>query len=101
VKDMDAAVCFHRDVLGLRLKFQSPEWSEFDTGAVTLALHAASEKNPAGGVQLGYAVQNLAGVYAARQSNGIEFSREPKPLHGALLGNFLDSEGAECSIADA
>ena len=38
VADMDRAVAFHRDVLGLMLKFQSPGWSEFLTGETTLAL---------------------------------------------------------------
>jgi catechol 2,3-dioxygenase-like lactoylglutathione lyase family enzyme len=28
VANMDKAVKFHRDVLGLKLKFQSPGWSE-------------------------------------------------------------------------
>ena len=54
VADMDKAVAFHRDVLGLMLTFQSPEWREFLTGDTTLALHAASEQNTAGKVQLGF-----------------------------------------------
>ena len=29
VGDMEKAVHYHHDVLGLPLKFQSPEWSEF------------------------------------------------------------------------
>ena len=29
VADMDKAVRFRRDVLGLKLKFESPGWSEF------------------------------------------------------------------------
>jgi lactoylglutathione lyase len=37
VADMDRAVAFYRDVIGLPLKFQSPEWSEFSTGDVTFA----------------------------------------------------------------
>src|SRR5262249_42034914 len=101
VKDMDTAVRFHRDTLGLTLKFQSPEWSEFSTGETTLALHAASDTNPAGSVELGYGVRNLKDVYASRQSNGLHFAEEPKPLHGTLLGTILDSEGARCSISDA
>jgi catechol 2,3-dioxygenase-like lactoylglutathione lyase family enzyme len=47
VGDMDRAVKFYRDVIGLPLKFESPEWSEFSTGETTLALHPASDKNPA------------------------------------------------------
>jgi predicted enzyme related to lactoylglutathione lyase len=31
VGDMDRAVKFYRDVVGLPLKFQSPGWSEFST----------------------------------------------------------------------
>lgn len=100
VKDMDKAVQFHRDVLGLTLKFQSPEWSEFATGDVTLALHPASAKNPAGSVELGYAVKNLKEVYANRRSNGISFTSEPKEVHGVLLASFTDSEGVQCSFAN-
>jgi hypothetical protein len=38
VEDMDKAVRFHVDQLELKLRFQSPEWSEFETGATTIAL---------------------------------------------------------------
>jgi len=51
VADMDKAVVFHRDTLGLTLKFQSPGWSEFATGETALALHPAAHGrawNPAG-----------------------------------------------------
>ena len=53
VSDMDAAVAFYRDTIGLKLGFQSPFWSEFETGETKLALHPASDENPAGSVQLG------------------------------------------------
>jgi hypothetical protein len=48
VGDMDRAVAFHRDTLGLPLSFSSPGWSEFATGETKLGLHPASEKNPPG-----------------------------------------------------
>ena len=47
VADMNRAVAFYRDTVGLELKFSSPEWSEFATGTTTLALHPASAENPA------------------------------------------------------
>ena len=99
VAEMDKAVRFHRDTLGLKLKFQSPEWSEFATGDVNLALHTASPSNPAGSVQLGYGVADLKQTYAEREGAGIEFVSAPRPLHGTLLARFRDSEGAECSIS--
>src|SRR6185295_18504081 len=100
VKDMDRAVRFHRDTLGLQLKFQSPEWSEFSTGSATLALHAASDKNPEGRVELGFATKGVKELYANRQQNGIKFTAEPRSLHGVLLANFEDSEGAPCSLSE-
>src|SRR6478735_3604912 len=42
VTDMDRAVAFYRDVVGLPLIRRSgDEWAEFDAGAVRLALHGA------------------------------------------------------------
>ena len=37
VSDMARSVEFYRDKLGLTLKFASPEWTEFQTGATTLS----------------------------------------------------------------
>ena len=65
VADMNRAVKFYRDVLGLSLKFESPGWSEFVTGETTLSLHPASEKNPAGAVELGFRVVDIQKFHEA------------------------------------
>ena len=49
VSDMGRSVAFYRDTLGLPLKFESPGWSEFQTGDTTLALHHAAPKAEGGG----------------------------------------------------
>jgi lactoylglutathione lyase len=99
VADMDAAVRFHREQLGLSLRFESPHWSEFDTGPTTLALHIASPEHPAGSCQLGFRVSDLAAFHAERSGNGIEFTSPPTRLHGQHLARIRDSEGAECSLS--
>src|SRR5215472_4072164 len=66
VSDMDKAVKFHHDVLGLNVKFESPGWSEFATGETTLALHPASDKNPAGKLELGFTVADVEAFYRQR-----------------------------------
>ena len=101
VADMERAVAFYRDTLGLPFSFQSPFWSEFATGETKLALHPASERNPAGSVQLGFGTEDLAGLYDAREANGLAFTLPPTPQHGAPIGRFLDCEGVECSIGKA
>lgn len=99
VADMDRAISFYRDTLGFELKFQSPFWSELATGETTLALHPASDENPAGGVQLGLMVDDLAGFYARRDELGITFTQPPTEMHGVHIARFRDVDGAEVSIS--
>jgi catechol 2,3-dioxygenase-like lactoylglutathione lyase family enzyme len=99
VADMDAAVAFYRDTLGLPLKFQTPGWSEFATGETILALHIASEDNPAGGCELGFSVEDIEAFYAAKRAEGIAFPKPPTEQHGAKLATFLDSEGSKVGVS--
>ena len=99
VADMDRTVKFYRDVLGLPLKFQSPGWSEFATGETILALHPASQKNLAGAVELGFNVPDLDKFHQEMKAKGVQFSMPPtKQDFGGLLAQFVDSEGAHCSV---
>ena len=99
VADMSRAVKFYRDVLGFELKFESPEWSEFATGETTLALHRASEKNPAGSVELGFKVPSIQKFYEEMIAKGVKFSMPPtKQDFGGTLAQFVDSEGGHCSV---
>ncbi len=99
VADMDKAVAFYRDTLGLTLKFASPDWSEFITGDTTLALHAASDKNPAGKVELGFGVDDVGVFHREASAAGVTFTQAPKSEHGTTLATFLDCEGAQVSVS--
>ena len=100
VADMDRAVKFYRDTLGLPLKFQSPEWSEFTTGATTLALHQASDKNPPGKVELGFSVDDLRAFHQEMTAKGVKFPMPPTPQSfGGELAQFLDSEESPSSVS--
>ncbi|HKE38589.1 MAG TPA: VOC family protein [Casimicrobiaceae bacterium] len=99
VADMDRAVAFYRDTLGLPLKFASPEWSEFATGDTTLALHPASTENPAGTTHLGFGTDDVRAVHRELSAKGAKFTRQPTPQHGITLAEFVDSEGARVSLS--
>jgi len=102
VADMDRAVKFHRDVLKLPLKSQSPGWSEFSTGETTLALHPASDKNPPGKVEIGFNVEDLQRFYEEMRAKGVEFPMPPKKQDfGGMLAQLRDSEGGQISVAEA
>lgn len=101
VSDMDAALAFYRDTLGLTPAFQSPFWSEFDTGQTRLALHPASEDNPAGSVQLGLGTADIDNFYTAGQAQGLAFTSPPTDVHGTRIARFRDLDGAEISVSEA
>jgi predicted enzyme related to lactoylglutathione lyase len=99
VDDMDKAVAFYRDTLGLTLRVASPDWSEFETGQTTLALHLASDTHPAGGCQIGFSVEDIDAFFQEKGAAGVVFTRPPAMLHGTKLADFVDSEGAEVSVS--
>jgi lactoylglutathione lyase len=99
VADMDRAVKFYRDLVGLELKFESPEWSEFATGETSLALHLANERNRAGTYDVGFTVKDLQQFYEQMQTKRVRFPMPPtKQDFGGTLAQFLDSEGAHPSV---
>ena len=99
VGDMDEAVRFHVADLGLALRFQSPEWSELDTGQTTLALHAASPENAAGTCQLGFRVDDVDAFYAACVARGVTGISAPVDLHGQRLAKLRDPDGTAFSVS--
>lgn len=99
VADMERAVAFYRDTIGLELKFSSPGWSEFATGSTTLALHPASKEQPPGTTEVGLQADDIAGVHRRLVAAGVHFTRVPTPEHGVTLAEFVDCEGARVSLA--
>jgi lactoylglutathione lyase len=112
VFEMGRSVAFYRDTLGLPLKFESPGWSEFQTGATTLALHAAAPRaagedgahaGPAAGTcSIGFSVENLDATYAELQSRGVRFVMTPtdQANEGIRLAVCLDPDGLAISFAE-
>jgi len=110
VSDMSRSVAFYRDVLEIPLKFESPGWSEFNTGDSTLALHATgpAEAKASGGAgpragtcTIGFSTDNLDATYADLQSRGARFVMPPtnQPGEGIRLAVCIDPDGLGISFA--
>jgi lactoylglutathione lyase len=111
VSDMHRSVAFYRDTLGLRLKFESPGWSEFDTGATTLALHpgtraaggaAPAASGPVAGTSSpGFSVPDLNAAYAELRGRGAQFVMPPteRKEEGIWLAVCVDPDGLPISFA--
>ena len=111
VSDMKRSVAFYRDALGLGLRFESPEWTEFDTGTTTLALHGGgvgSDQPPAGdpskiagACSIGFNVDNVDQTYEELKAKGIRFVMPPtqREGEGIKLAVGLDPDGLPISFA--
>ena len=111
VSDMDKSVEFYRDKLGIPLKFQSPDWSEFQTGATTLALHgggvarsgppAGDPSKEAGACSIGFNVENVDATYEELNAKGIRFVMRPtqREGEGIKLAVAIEPDGLPISFA--
>jgi predicted enzyme related to lactoylglutathione lyase len=88
VDDMNAAVAFYRDGLGLRLKFQDGErWAEFDAGGgTTIALSSRDESGlGVNGPVVVLQASDAEGLAASLVARGAEvLARRDMGSHGRL-----------------
>lgn len=78
VHDIDRAVAFYRDVVGLKFLFQAPNVAFFDVAGVRLMLGQAEPKDlkPAGTI-LYFESGDLDADFAALKSRGVQVEQEP------------------------
>ncbi len=118
VSDMERSVAFYRDTLGIPMKFTSPGWSEFNTGATRIALHRtfgspashASQssqsspkkedlavregQSPVGQAQIGFIVDDLQAAYEELKAKDVFFSLSPqKQPAGRTFAVLHDPDG--------
>ncbi|HUQ89882.1 MAG TPA: VOC family protein [Vicinamibacterales bacterium] len=108
VSDMKRSVAFYRDVIGLPLKFDSPEWSEFSTEGATLALHRSDEaaptseepELPAGRCRPGLNVPDLDAFHVRMVEHDVICTQQPKDLFGSRIAQYLDPDGLAISVSE-
>ena len=111
VSDMKRSVEFYRDQLGIPLKFESPEWTEFATGTTTLALHGGGvareyqdtgdQSKAAGACSIGFNVEDVDKTYEELKDKGITFVMPPtqREGEGIKLAVAIDPDGLPISFA--
>ena len=111
VSDMERSVRFYRDTLGLALRFQTPDWSEFDTGGTTLALHNGAKEHPAGrqsdgepqagSCSIGFQLEDLDATVKLLEAKGVRFLMPPteRVTEGIRLAIAADPDGLAISFA--
>lgn len=96
VDDMDAAVKFYSEKIGLGVKFSEPGWSELDAGGHTLALHASSEApvRHETSPHLILQVEDIERAVAELKGKDVEFVQQISPIEGCgFCATFVDPAG--------
>ena len=100
VKDLDRAIAFYRDILGMTFLFQAPpNMAFFDCGGIRIMLGPADRPeldHPASIIY--YKVDDIEKVAEIFKARGVEFILDPHlvapmPTYDLWLADFKDSEG--------
>jgi predicted enzyme related to lactoylglutathione lyase len=100
VKDLERAIAFYRDTLGMTFLFQAPpNMAFFDCGGIRIMLGIADRpelNHPASIIY--YKVDDIEKVYEVFKARDVEFVIKPHlvapmPDYDLLLADFRDSEG--------
>jgi predicted enzyme related to lactoylglutathione lyase len=102
VEDMDRAVAFYRDAVGLTERFSSPEWSELSWGDAVVALHGGRTDATQRPVGLGFEVASLADAVRDLSAAGAMLVTPPmdRPGEPIRLAEMADTEGNVLSLVE-
>ena len=107
IKDVDRAVAFYRDSLGIPFLFQAPPGlAFFQCGAVRimLSLPETPEYDHPSSV-LYFNVRDIAGIHQTLVKRGVRFEGEPHIVHRGpgfelWMGFFKDTEGNTLALME-
>jgi catechol 2,3-dioxygenase-like lactoylglutathione lyase family enzyme len=106
VGDMDAAVRFYTEALGLKLlERYGNHWASIDCGhGLTIGLHPASAQNPAGrvgSITIGFrSSEPIRQAVAALAARGVVFRGDIVDDTQLLVANFQDPDGNPFYLAE-
>jgi catechol 2,3-dioxygenase-like lactoylglutathione lyase family enzyme len=96
VSDMERAVRFYREVLGLSLTNQEGDnWVVFDAGGRQFSLHRQVEGHPTtpGGATAVFSVEDLDRARSVLSDRGVRFGHEGDVAGYARFASFEDPDG--------
>ena len=98
VSDIERAIVFYRDTLGMSFLFQAPPGlGFFDCGGIRLMLDAPAKENAGNGSVIYYKVNDLPAAFGVLSNRGVSFETEPHliakmPDHELWMAFFRDPD---------
>jgi len=99
VSDIERAIGFYRDTLGMRFLFQAPPGlGFFDLNGVRLMLDAPARAQAGNGSVIYYSVPDLMAAFTTLSNRGVRFEAEPHliarmPDHELWMAFLRDPDG--------
>ena len=100
VSDMKRSTRFYRDVLGMELKEQSKDWTEFSKRGTVLALHPSKKKRikKNNSMLVGFSVSDFDDVCMGLKKKRVKFYKKPTEEHFGKHAIIQDPDGHLISI---
>lgn len=100
VADMKKSIEFYKDILGLPLKYQSEDWTEFFGNGTLLALHPAKEreKTKSATILVGFMINDLDTTVKLLKEKKVKFFKEPREEPFGKHAIFKDPDDHLISI---
>lgn len=97
VTDVDRAVAFYSESLGMKLLFQFPGMAFFDCGGVRLMLSVTEKSGEQYSSIVYYKVQDIQMAFQSLRDRGVPFEAEPHllaslPAHDLWMAFFRDPD---------
>lgn len=93
VLDMDKAVEFYQNVLGLELLFKRDDWSEFKIDDQRIALHKTDGRISNGGAVISFHAEPIEAIIETLKNKGVRFVDELHVYPYGKLASFQDPDG--------
>ena len=98
VTDMDRAVTFYRDSLGLDVIEHDGDWSEVTAGDQRIGLNANESPAGDGGAVVAFNVDDLGSAVDELKGNGVEFTDEVSEHPWGKIAPFKDPDGNDLQL---
>ena len=103
IENMEKSVTFYRDVLGMKIKQESPDWVEFvnESGRAVLALHPKRTKSSGSlSMLVGFNVNDIENVCKQLEEKSVKFYKKLTEESFGKHAIIEDPDGHLISIAE-
>src|SRR5262249_42531134 len=104
-RDVHGAKAYYRERLGLHATIDSPWWTQYDTGTLSLAPpprvdRPMAEQHHSQPVSFGFAVNDLMSWVDEARTRGVEFLSAPSDEGFGMMADAIDPDGNVITIRE-